>query len=150
DQRWYYSRGLNHLLNSVFSMDLSDNKSGFVMASREVMTDILSHRGKYFYWQSFIMVAAHAKGYSYREVETMFEERRQGISFLEKTALKASARSFVDIGVAAWEYRVGSKPPDIAAQFVEKHPPPPGKGAALSSGSPRFRAYMAAFNSTHW
>lgn len=149
DRRWYYSRGLNHLLNGIFSMNLSDNKSGFVMASREVLADVLSYRGRYFYWQSFIMVAAHAKGYSYREVETLFEERRQGVSFLEKTALAASAKSMVDIAVAAWEYRLGGRPPDIAAQFLEKHPAPPGKGEPLSGG-PRFKAYMAAFNSTHW
>lgn len=155
DQRWYYSRGFNHLLNGVFSMKLRDNKSGFVMASREVLRDVLSHRGSYFYWQSFIMVAAHAKGYSYREVETIFEERRQGISFLEKKAVVASARSLVDLAVAAWEYRLGQKPPDVAAQFLEKHAPAPaegpaGKGAPLSSGTPRWRAYMGAFNQAHW
>jgi phenylacetate-CoA ligase len=150
DQRWYYSRGFNHLLNGVFSMRLRDNKSGFVLASREVLADILTHRGSYHYWQSFIMVAAHAKGYSYREVETIFEERRQGTSFLEKQALLASARSFVDLAVAAWEYRLGQRPPDVAARFLEKNPPPPGKGQPLSSGTPRFKAYMAAFDRTHW
>ncbi len=150
DQRWYYSRGFNHLLNGVFSMDLRDNKSGFVMASREVLADVLTHRGSYHYWQSFIMVAAHAKGYSYREVETIFEERRQGVSFLEKAALRASVRSLKDLAVAAWEYRLGPKPPDVAARFLEKHPPPPDRGAPLATQSPRFRAYMASFNQTHW
>lgn len=150
DQRWYYSRGLNHLLNGVFSMQLRDNKSGFVMASSEVLADLLSYRGKYYYWQSFIMVAAHAKGYSYREVETIFEERRQGVSFLEKAALKASVRSLQDIAVAAWEYRLGRKPPDVAARFLEKHPPPEGKGEPLATKSPRFQAYMATFQQTHW
>jgi len=150
DQRYYYSRGLNHLLNTVFSMHLKDNKSGFVMASREVLGDVLSYRGSYFYWQSFVMVAAHAKGYSYREVETIFEERRQGISFLEHTAVAASAKSMVDIAVAAWEYRLGREPPDVAAQFLEKFPLPDGKGDPLSSRTPRFQAYMAAFNRTHW
>jgi phenylacetate-CoA ligase len=150
DQRYYYSRGLNHLLNGVFSMQLRDNKSGFVMASREVLADVLSHQGSYFYWQSFIMVAAHAKGYSYREVETLFEERRQGVSFLEKTAAAASAKSMVDIAVAAWEYRLGRRPADVATPFLERQPPPAEKAAPLSASSPRFRAYMAAFNSTHW
>lgn len=150
DRRWYYSRGLNHLLNGVFSMSLRDNKSGFVMAPREVLADVLTHRGSYHYWQSFIMVAAHAKGYSYREVETIFEERRQGVSFLEKTALQASLRSFGDLAVAAWEYRLGQRPPDVAARFLAMHPPPPGKGEPLATKSPRFRAYMATFNQTHW
>lgn len=150
DRRYYYSRGFNHLLNGVFSMRLRDNKSGFVMASREVLRDVVSHRGSYHYWQSFILVAAHAKGYSYREVETIFEERRQGISFLEKKALTASARSLVDVAVAAWEYRLGQKPPDVAARFLEKRAPSADRGAPLSSGTPRWRAYMAAFNRTHW
>lgn len=150
DQRWYYSRGFNHLLNGVFSMRLRDNKSGFVMAPREVLADVLTHRGTYHYWQSFIMVAAHAKGYSYREVETIFEERRQGVSFLEKAALKASVRSMKDVAVAAWEYRLSQKPPDVAARFLEKHPAPPDKGVPLATENPRFRAYMATFNQTHW
>ena len=150
DQRYYYSRGLNHLLNGVFSMSLRDNKSGFVLGSREVLSDLLTYRGSYFYWQSFIMVAAHAKGYSYREVETIFEERRQGVSFLEKKALVASARALVDIGVAAWEYRLGRRPADVAARLLDRHPPPPDRGAPLSSKTPRFQAYMAAFNRTHW
>ncbi|MBK8251381.1 MAG: glycosyltransferase [Polyangiaceae bacterium] len=150
DQRYWYSRGFNHLLNTAFSMNLRDNKSGFVMAAREVLSDILSHRGDYFYWQSFIMVAAHAKGYSYKEIETIFEERRQGVSFLEKTALKASLRSFYDVGVAAWEYRLGGPPADPMRQFLEKHPIVGGKGEPLASRHPRFRAYMAAFNQTHW
>jgi phenylacetate-CoA ligase len=150
DQRWYYSRGFNHLLNGVFSMRLRDNKSGFVMAPREVLADVLSHRGSYHYWQSFIMVAAHAKGYSYREVETIFEERRQGVSFLEKTALQASLKSFGDLAVATWEYRLGQKPPDAATRVLATHPAPDGKGEPLATKNPRFRAYMATFNQTHW
>src|SRR5580692_2319477 len=90
-QRYTLSRGLNALLNGVFSMRLQDNKSGFVVCAREVFEDLCTYRGSYFYWQSFVMVAAHAKGYSYKQVETLFEERRQGTSFLAGgNALKAS------------------------------------------------------------
>ncbi|MEZ4307521.1 MAG: glycosyltransferase [Polyangiaceae bacterium] len=149
DRRYWYSRGFNHLLNGVFAMRLRDNKSGFVMASREVLLDILSHRGTYHYWQSFILVAAHAKGYSYREVETLFEERRQGVSFLEKTALLASARSLRDVAVAAWEYRLGPRAVGGARSGGEEGIPE-GKGEALATKNPRFRAYMATFNQTHW
>ena len=60
-------------------MSLQDNKSGFVVCAREVLDDILSYRGDYAYWQSFVMVAAHSKGYSYKEIETIFEPRRQGL-----------------------------------------------------------------------
>ena len=60
--RYYYSRGLNAMLNAAFGMSLKDNKSGFILCAREVMEDLLSYRGSYYYWQSFIMVAAHAQG----------------------------------------------------------------------------------------
>lgn len=150
DQRYTLSRGFNHLLNGVFAMRLEDNKSGFVMCAREVMLDLLTYRGSYFYWQSFIMVAAHAKGYSYKEIETIFEQRRQGTSFLQGTAVRASLKSLVDIGRAAWEYRVERQPPDAAHQFLRRHP-------VVDRGPPRdparevrWRAYLAAFDRTHW
>ncbi|MDI1446718.1 glycosyltransferase [Polyangium sp. 6x1] len=150
DQRYHLSRGLNHLLNGVFGMDLSDNKSGFVMCAREVMLDLLTYRGTYFYWQSFIMVAAHAKGYSYKEIETIFEQRRQGTSFLEKTAVRASVLSFVDIGKAAWEYRVSRPPQDVAHQFLRRHPVADRTPPRTPVQEMRWRAYLAAFDSTHW
>ena len=151
DQRFHLSRGLNTLLNGVFSMKLQDNKSGFVICAREVFEDLCTYRGSYFYWQSFVMVAAHAKGYSYKQVETLFEERRQGTSFLAgANAFKASARSIADLATAAVEYRLSAPPPDPANQFLRRHPvtdlsPPRSPASTL-----RFAAYMAAFNQTHW
>jgi phenylacetate-CoA ligase len=147
--RYYVSRGFNVLLNASFGMRLRDNKSGFVCCAKEVMQDLLTYRGKYHYWQSFIMVAAHAKGYSYQEIETRFENRKQGISFLEGSTLRASARSFVDLGRAFWEYRVHGEVHDIAQQFLNKH------GVAISDppsrreNPTRWRAYMAAFGQVH-
>ena len=88
-------------------MDLHDNKSGFVVCAREVFEDLCTYRGSYFYWQSFMMVAAHAKGYSYKQVETLFEQRRQGVEFLEgANALKASAKALADVAARRCEYRV--------------------------------------------
>ncbi|WP_050436295.1 glycosyltransferase [Chondromyces crocatus] len=150
DQRYHLSRGLNHLLNGVFGMDLHDNKSGFVVCAREVLLDLLTFEGRYFYWQSFIMVAAHAKGYSYREIETIFEERRQGKSFLEGAALKTSARSLVDVARAAWEYRVKPPPPDVARQFLQRHPVEDRTPPKSATERRRFDAYLAVFNQTHW
>ena len=60
-KRYYLSRGFNSLLNGAFGMKLQDNKSGFVCCAKEVMQDLLTYKGSYYYWQSFIMVAAHAK-----------------------------------------------------------------------------------------
>lgn len=150
DSRYYLSRGLNSMLNATFGMHLKDNKSGFVMCAKEVMEDLLTYTGSYYYWQSFIMVAAHAKGYSYKEVETLFERRRQGESFLEKTAYRAVARSFVDLPKAAWEYRFRQRYHDVSEQFLRRHP-------VLDRSKPRspgrevhWKAYMATFERTHW
>jgi phenylacetate-CoA ligase len=96
------------------------------------------------------MVAAHAKGYSYKQVETIFEQRRQGTSFLEKTALRAAARSFVDLARAAVEYRVSAPPPDAAHQFLRRHPTAARIVPRSHIEELRFRAYMTVFNQTHW
>jgi phenylacetate-CoA ligase len=150
DTRYHLSRGLNFLLNHSFGMRLHDNKSGFVMCAREVMQDLLSYEGSYHYWQSFIMVAAHAKGYSYKEVETLFERRRQGKSFLDKGALRASVLSLGDIASGLYEYRLQRSVPDVATHFLKRYPVldrTPGRSAVREI---EWRAYMAAFDSTHW
>ncbi len=149
-KRYYLSRGFNSLLNGAFGMKLMDNKSGFVCCAREVMRDLLTYQGDYYYWQSFLMVAAHAKGYSYREVETLFETRKQGQSFLENSAYLATARSFVDIGKALWEYRVNRQPHDVARQFLKKHGVDLGEPPSRKAYPARWRAYMATFDRTHW
>ncbi len=150
DRRFHLSRGLNTLLNSVFSMDLADNKSGFVVCAREVLEDLLTYEGGYFYWQSFIMVAAHAKGYAYREVETLFEKRRQGESFLDKTAIRAAVKSIYDIGRAVWEYRVTAPPNEAAAQFLRRNPVVDRSPERDPVAEVRWRTYMGTFKQSHW
>ena len=127
--RYYLSRGFSHLLNATFGMRLRDNKSGFVLAAKRVFEDLLRFQGRYRYWQSFVMVAAHAKGYRYREVEVLFEPRRQGSSFLDGNAARASLRSLVDLGRAVREYRLH-------------------RGS--SRRDPYWRAYLAVFDELHW
>jgi len=148
--RYHLSRGLNFLLNTSFGMHLRDNKSGFVMCSREVMEDLLTYRGSYYYWQSFIMVAAHAKGYSYKEVETLFEPRHAGKSFLDQAAYRASLRSLVDVGHAAWEYRVDRRAADVSEQFLRRHPVLNRAPARPLARQAHWRAYVATFEQTHW
>jgi phenylacetate-CoA ligase len=149
DRRYYLSRGFNAILNFTFGMSLRDNKSGFFVSAREVLLDLLSYSGHYAHWQSFIMVATHAKGYSYKEVETLFEKRRQGTSFLDGgAAFTTAAVSFVDVAKAAWEYRV--RQPPMARRLLDRYPienPPPARSAAKQL---RWRAYMATFDQTHW
>jgi phenylacetate-CoA ligase len=149
-KRYYLSRGFNTMLNVAFGMRLRDNKSGFVCCAKEVMQDLLTYKGNYYYWQSFIMVAAHAKGYSYREVETLFENRKQGTSFLEGTAYRAAARSVVDLGKALWEYRVKREPHDFSRQFLSKHGVTVGEPPSRAARPAHWRAYMSSFQRTHW
>ncbi len=147
--RYSLSRGFNTILNTAFGMSLRDNKSGFVCCAREVIQDLLTYKGSYAYWQAFIMVAAHTKGYSYREIEAVFEDRKQGQSFLEGRAFHAAARCLVDVGAALWEYRVITEPHDLGRNFLQK------AGAALDEppsrrASPaRFRAAVTALPRTH-
>jgi phenylacetate-CoA ligase len=150
DARYYFSRGLNVLLNGTFGMKLHDNKSGFVMCAKEVFEDLLTYHGSYDYWQSFIMVAAHAKGYSYKEIETLFEARRQGKSFLEDVPYKTSALAIVDLGKATWEYRIKGRRTNVAEHLLERH-------AVVDRSKPlspprqlRWRSYMSVFDETHW
>ena len=150
DARYNLSRGLNFLLNRTFNMKLRDNKSGFVMCSKEVMEDLLSYRGSYHYWQSFIMVSAHAKGYTYKEVETLFEDRRAGTSFLDGQAYRASARSLVDLAVAAGEYRFGRRAADISERFLKTKPVIDRSSAPPLSRRAYWKAYLSVFEQTHW
>jgi phenylacetate-CoA ligase len=150
DTRYHLSRGFNVMLNAAFGMSLKDNKSGFVCCAKEVMQDLMSYTGSYRYWQSFIMVAAHAKGYSYREVETLFEDRKQGVSSLDKSAYLASARSLVDVGKALWEYKLNGEVHDVARQFLKKHKVEIDEPPAVRANPLRWRAYMASFDRSHW
>lgn len=123
DSRYLLSRALNVLLNSCFSMRLRDNKSGFVIAPKDVLSDILRHRLKYSYFQSFIAVSASSKGYSIREVETLFESRLAGKSFIAGMPIKVIARTFLDIAKAVYEFRVSTKRDNILADFLRSHLP---------------------------
>ncbi len=147
--RYSLSRGFNTILNSAFGMSLRDNKSGFVCCAREVMQDLLTYQSHYAYWQSFLMVAAHAKGYSYKEIEAIFEDRKQGHSFLEGRAMRATARCLVDVGTALWEYRVRTQPYDLSRNFLKKEGAELDEPPSLRANPARFRAYEATLPRTH-
>ena len=106
DSRLVYSRGLNGLLNVLFGMRAVDNKSGFVLGPTLVLRDIITHHGQYRHFQTFVGVAAKSKGYSILEVETLFQERRAGTSFLDVRAPQVAAEALADIPQALVEYRI--------------------------------------------
>jgi phenylacetate-CoA ligase len=123
DSRYILSRGLNILLNALFGMRLRDNKSGFVMAPREVLLDVLRYRLRYFYPNSFIAVSAFAKGYSIREIETLFQNRMMGVSYLARFPLQAVIKCLIDIIPAFYEFRLSKKQENILGDYLKTHRP---------------------------
>jgi len=99
------SVGLSRLLQWIFSMDLQDVKSGFVVYRREVFQDILNFRQKYFSFQSLITVAAHFKGYRIRQVPILFHRRHAGESFIRRPLI-FSLKAATDLPKAFYEYRI--------------------------------------------
>ena len=106
DLRFYYSRLLNLVLNVMFGMNARDNKSGFVLCRSDVLREILEHHYNYFYFQTFISVAAKSKGFSIREVETLFQPRKRGVSFISRFPLKVITGVFMDLAKALFEFRL--------------------------------------------
>jgi phenylacetate-coenzyme A ligase PaaK-like adenylate-forming protein/glycosyltransferase involved in cell wall biosynthesis len=104
DSRYAFSRGLNLLLNLSFRIRAADSKSGLVLAPRRVLEDVVSHRRRYRYFQSFIHVAARAKGYSVLEVETLFQSRHAGHSFLAGKTWSVAFAALADFVPALREY----------------------------------------------
>jgi phenylacetate-CoA ligase len=123
DSRYLLSVGLNTLLNRLFGMHQHDSKSGFVIAERETLEDVLRHRLRYHYFQTFITVAAAAKGYSVREIETIFQERLLGESFINQVPARVVLRSLVDLAKGFVEFRIGRKQETILADYLRDHPP---------------------------
>lgn len=123
DSRFILSKGLNLILNSLFGMRLRDNKSGFVIARRETLQDIVHHRWSYRYFQTFIAVAAHSKGYTIREIETLFEERLTGRSFIPKIPVKVVTLALWDIAKALFEFRILRKRESILEDMLKTAAP---------------------------
>jgi phenylacetate-CoA ligase len=123
DSRYLFSKTLNVLLNVSFGMNLQDNKSGFVIARRDTLADILQHRFHYYYFNTFIAVAAACKGYSIKEVETLFKNRNLGQSYIQGFPLKLISRVLIDIVKAFFEYNIlSSSLTDAFEVFVVSHP----------------------------
>jgi glycosyltransferase involved in cell wall biosynthesis len=105
DSRYLLSRGLNLILNLAFGMRLRDNKSGFVLARRETLADVLRHRRPYRYFQALLLVSAHAKGYRVREIEADFCPRRRGQSFMSRLPWRVVGGCLLDVAHGLLEFR---------------------------------------------
>jgi phenylacetate-CoA ligase len=107
--RLLFSRALNALLNLTFGMKSRDNKSGFLLADRATMLDLVRHKGHYQHYQTFIGVSAHAQSLRTIEVLTPFNDRRAGVSFLTGRTRRIIFQVAQDIPKACrefgWRYR---------------------------------------------
>jgi phenylacetate-CoA ligase len=122
DSRYLLSKTLNVILNTCFGMRLRDNKSGFILCRREVLSDILRHRFSYSYFQSLVMVAAKSKGYTIREIETLFESRLVGKSFIPRFPIAVISKALSDILKAIIEYRISDQRTTILEEYLRKLP----------------------------
>ena len=123
DSRYTLSVGLNSILNLLFGMKARDNKSGFVLAPRDVLVDVLNFRFSYGYPHTFIHIAAHAKNYVVKEKETLFEERKGGKSFIPKLPLLTISHVLFDILKAVIEFRFINNESSDLELFLRKHKP---------------------------
>ncbi len=139
DIRYYMSRGLDLLLKVAFAMHEHDVKSGFVIYKREAFEEILQHTQGYYYFQHLITVIAKAKGYTIRQVETLFEERRAGQSFISRFPVRMIVRSLIDIVRAVVEFRLRETKDQSLARALE------GRDATLPAGERWRRRYYGFY-----
>jgi glycosyltransferase involved in cell wall biosynthesis len=105
-QRFVMSRVLNYWLNRSFGMKSHDNKSGFVIASKEDMIKIVSPRGQYRHFQTFIGAAANFYGLTTKEIDTAFHDRRAGVSFMRGKTIRVIFEVLMDVSKAKRDYRI--------------------------------------------
>jgi phenylacetate-CoA ligase len=117
--RTFFSHRLNEILNVAFGMRQRDNKSGFVLCRRETLVELLEHRYRYRYFQCFVGAACGVRGIRIVEVDTDFEPRKAGTSFLSDYPFGVSLRVLGEVAkyrVETWlerprRTRVSIRPP---------------------------------------
>jgi len=105
-QRFIMSRTLNFCLNKSFHMSSEDNKSGFVIARKDDMLKIVTPRGQYRHFQTFVGASANFHNLKTLEVETTFYDRRAGVSFMRGKTIRIIFEVFKDLSQARRQYRV--------------------------------------------
>lgn len=122
NSRYFLSVGLNLLLNVLFGMNARDNKSGFVLCHREALEEILRHKFHYHHFQTFITVAAKHKGFAIREIETLFQSRLVGKSFMPSFPVKVILQALGDALKALFEYRILQCHQSVLAEYLASKP----------------------------
>ena len=128
----------------------TDSKSGFVLAPRRVLEDVLSYQRRYRYFQTFITVAAKAKGYSVLEVETLFQPRYAGKSFLGGKALSVSLGALADFPPAIAEFNRLGRSPHGASIAPKAGSTPRSRSPYSGRRGVRFQAYFATMPLHKW
>jgi phenylacetate-CoA ligase len=123
DSRYWMSRTLDVMLRLLFGVPLRDVKSGFFICDREIFADILRRRFSYAYFQTLVMVSAHHKGYRIRQIETLFENRKLGESFISSFPFRVIVRTLGDLAKGLVEFRLWSPDTDVLDAFLAAHPP---------------------------
>ncbi|HVR69784.1 MAG TPA: glycosyltransferase [Vicinamibacteria bacterium] len=150
NSRYTLSKFLNFLLNASFGMRLRDNKSGFVMALRDTMADALRHRFRYAHFQTFITVSAASKGYSIAEMETLFESRLVGKSFIPRFPVKLIAQVLLDLAKAFTEFRLFPRRESLLASYLRENPPARAPEAMRGWRKALFDLYFALAPAHMW
>jgi phenylacetate-CoA ligase len=99
------SLAFSSVLNLVFSINLKDAKSGFVVYKKEVFEDILNHKFNYNYFHQLITVAAKSKNYTIKQLPVKFFKRNAGESFLGHLPLRFIINTLPDLVKAMFEYK---------------------------------------------
>jgi glycosyltransferase involved in cell wall biosynthesis len=105
---YLFSRGLNALLNLAFGGRLRDNKSGFVLCRRHILSQILQHRFRYRFFQAFLGASALSRGLNIAQVDTAFDARARGQSFLSDFPVITSLQVIAELlkyRLECWLYR---------------------------------------------
>src|SRR4029079_14479346 len=150
DSRLLLSRVLNGLLNLMFGMLANASKSGFVLGPKPVIDDVITHTRKYRHFQTFVSVSAHAKGYSILEVETLFESRYAGESFMGSHSLRISLEALLDFLPSFNEFRLGARRPRNRAIPPTRDRPRPGRHPYRGWRRLWFEAYFATMPLHKW
>ncbi|MFA6322252.1 MAG: glycosyltransferase [Candidatus Buchananbacteria bacterium] len=150
-KRYFSTRGLNFLLNFVFRMRSRDNKSGFILCRKEVLQDILNHRFHYYHYQTFITVAAMAKRYSIREIDTLFQSRQLGKSYISGGFFnRVTFQTLADVAKGIFEFRFVDSYNSSLREIISDHQPARRDTPLSFWRCLWWRLYVVTFPFHHW
>lgn len=102
------SRLFSFILNILFFTRMSDAKSGFVIAKKEVFASVLLDRRKFNLFQHFFILCALKKGYSIKQEPVGFYPRTKGQSFITNPTI-FSIKVLLELPKAMIEYGAVSR-----------------------------------------